>query len=81
MVSKEKILSATRGGLDIILDLYPQARVCLENKQAKFKKRQGEATASAHLIEKDGTWYLKDFGEPGKGLNGISLWMETHHMD
>lgn len=81
MVTKEKILNETRGGLDIILDLYPQASVCLDNKQAKFKKREGENTASAHLIEKDGIWYLKDFGEPGKGKNGISLWMESHNLD
>ncbi len=81
MVSKDRILSETRGGLDIILYLYPEARKCVENRQAKFKKRAGEATASAHLIEKDGVWYLKDFGEPGKGLNGISLWMEYHHLE
>lgn len=79
MVTKEKILSETRGGLDIILDLYPQARVCLENKQAKFKKRE-EATPSAHLIEKDGIWYLKDFGESEKGKNGIALWMEFYNL-
>ena len=81
MVSSEKIFSATRGGLDIILYLYPQARVCLQNPKAKFKKRESEATPSAHLIERGGIWFLKDFGEPGKGLNAIKLWMEAHYMD
>lgn len=80
-MERDKILNETRGGLDIILHLYPQAEVCLRNKQAKFKKRDGEKTASAHLIQKDGVWYLKDFGEPGKGLNAISLWMEHRGMD
>ena len=81
MVKSESIFKGTRGGLDIILDLYPQARVCLDNPKAKFKKRESEATASAHIIQRDGIWYLKDFGEPGKGLNAIRLWMEAHYMD
>lgn len=81
MITADKILRQTRGGLDIILDLFPQASVCLENRQAKFKKRSTERTPSAHLIEKDGVWYVKDFGETGKGLNAIRLWMEHHFMD
>lgn len=81
MVTSESIFRGTRGGLDIILDLYPQAKVCLSNPKAKFKKRQSESTPSAHLIQKDGIWYVKDFGEPGKGLNAIKLYMESHYMD
>lgn len=81
MVTSENIFRGTRGGLDIILDLYPQAAVCVKNPKAKFKKRESEATPSAHLIQKDGIWYLKDFGEPGKGLNAIKLYMEAHYMD
>ena len=81
MITAESIFKGTRGGLDIILDLYPQARVCLTNPKQKFKKRESEATPSAHLIQKDGVWYLKDFGEPGKGLNAIKLWMEYKYMD
>ena len=50
MITSENIFKGTRGGLDIILDLYPQAKVCLQNPKAKFKKREGEATPSAHLI-------------------------------
>ena len=81
MVTADSIFRATRGGLDIILYLFPQAKVCVDNPKAKFKKRENEATPSAHLISKEGVWYLKDFGEPGKGLNGIKLWMESHFMD
>ena len=81
MITSETIFHETRGGLDIILDLYPQAAVCLDNPKTKFKKRQGETTPSAHLIQRDGIWFLKDFGEPGKGLNAIKLWMEAHFMD
>lgn len=81
MITSQAIFRETRGGLDIILDLYPQASVCLQSPKAKFKKRQGENTPSAHIFQKDGIWYLKDFGEPGKGLNAIKLWMESHFMD
>lgn len=81
MITAENIFRGTRGGLDIILDLYPQAGVCIKNPKAKFKKRESEATPSAHIIQRDGVWYLKDFGEPGKGLNAIKLWMEAHYMD
>lgn len=81
MVTAEAIFKGTRGGLDIILDLYPQAKVCVDNPKAKFKKRESESTPSAHLIKKEEVWYLKDFGEPGKGLNAIKLWMEQHYMD
>ncbi len=81
MITSEKIFAQTRGGLDIILDLFPEASVCLENPRAKFRKRGSERTPSAHLIQKDHVWYVKDFGETGKGLNGIRLWMEAHFMD
>ena len=81
MITSEAIFRETRGGLDIILDLYPQAAVCIQSPKAKFKKRQGENTPSAHIFQKDGIWYLKDFGETGKGLNAIKLWMEAHYMD
>ena len=81
MIKAERIFNETNGGLDIIIDMYPQAKVCLQNPKAKFKKRESEATPSAHLIKKEGVWYLKDFGEPGKGLNAIKLWMESHYMD
>ena len=81
MISSDKIFSATRGGLDIILDLFPEAKVCLENPRAKFRKRAGERTPSAHLIQRDGIWYVKDFGDTGKALNGIRLWMEHRLMD
>lgn len=81
MITAQNIFNATNGGLDIILDLFPQARICLNNTKAKFKKRENEQTASAHIIEKGGVWFLKDFGEPGKGKNAIRLYMEEHFMD
>ena len=85
MVNSDIILSQTHGGLDIILDLYPEAAVCLTNPKAKFRKRQSDRTPSAHIFKKksdtgDDIWYLKDFGEPGKGMNGINLWMDAHFM-
>ncbi|MBR6263241.1 MAG: hypothetical protein IKR05_08500 [Prevotella sp.] len=81
MIKAQDIFNGTNGGLDIILDLHPAAKVCISNPKAKFKKRESEATPSAHIFKKDGIWYLKDFGETGKGLNAIKLWMEAHFMD
>ena len=49
----KRIFDATRGGLDIILDYYPQAEATIGKKGAKFKLRN-ERTPSASLREKDG---------------------------
>ena len=39
MITKDEILEATNGGLDIILGLYPQAKSCSEGKAKAFKLR------------------------------------------
>ncbi len=65
---KDKIMSASNGGLDIFLDLYPRA-----NTKKNFKLREEERTASAslHQSEKDGVWTLTDFGDNQKPVNAI----------
>ncbi|SDM08185.1 hypothetical protein [Segatella bryantii] len=85
MTLKQKILDATRQGLDIFLDLYPESAACLNNKKAKFKVRD-EATPSAHIVKftpqgGDDQWYLKDFGAAGKALDCIQAYAEYHKMN
>lgn len=40
MIKVSDIYSKTHDGLDIILDYYPQAEGCVDNKK-KFKRRPG----------------------------------------
>lgn len=39
MIKIEKLYEATNGGLDIILDIYPQAKDCVGVKNKHFKIR------------------------------------------
>lgn len=67
-----QILEATNGGLDIILELYPQARTCVNFPNRKFKLRPDEKTASASLRkQEDGNWIATDFGGDRASRNGI----------
>lgn len=68
----KRILDATRGGLDIILDYYPQAEAAVNKKGAKFKVRD-ERTPSASLREKDGKWRVTDFGGTGHEMDAIEV--------
>ena len=47
MIDKQRLMDETRDGLDILLDLYPQAKDCVDNKNKQFKMRLSEKTASA----------------------------------
>lgn len=47
---KSKILDATNGGLDILLDLYPSAREVVHGSAKKFKMREEERTPSATIM-------------------------------
>lgn len=83
MIKAEDILNATHGGLDIILDCYPQARECIGTK--KHFAIRDERTPSASLREYDSKnygkiWQVTDFGGDGKGENGISVYMHYHDM-
>lgn len=68
----KRIFDATRGGLDIILDYYPQAEATIGKKGAKFKLRN-ERTPSASLREKDGKWRVTDFGGSGHEMDAIEI--------
>lgn len=83
MVKIEDILAATNGGLDIILDCYPQARGCVNNK--KHFAIRNERTPSASIRQFDSKkygriWQVTDFGGDGRGENAISVYMNAHGM-
>lgn len=70
-----KILDATNGGLDIILEYYPQAT------KAKSFKIRDEKTASASLKQIEGGVYLvTDFGDDSKPRNAIHVCAKEEGM-
>lgn len=84
MIRPEDILSATHGGLDIILHCYPQAEECVNTK--KHFAIRDERTPSACLREFNSQrygkiWQVTDFGGDGKGENGISVYMNYKGMN
>ncbi|MGJ1228818.1 hypothetical protein ACR78H_25040 [Sphingobacterium siyangense] len=83
-INIEDILSATDGGLDIILAVYPQAGESLQGRNKKFKLRDNDKTPSANLYKnKDGIWLITDFGDgtASKGANGIDCYMRENGID
>lgn len=80
MIRVEAIYAATRGGLDIILDLFPQARACIGEKNKHFKVRD-EKTPSAVLREVNGVWKVTDFGGEGRAESPIDLYMRERGVD
>lgn len=82
MIKVEDILNATNGGLDIILDLYPQAKDCVGVKNKHFAIRD-ERTPSACLRQYDSPkygkiWQVTDFGGEGRGENAVGCYMHEH---
>lgn len=83
MIPVQKIYDATRGGLDIILSMYPQAEECVGVKGKKFKVRD-EKTPSACLYQRKSEkfgdiWGVTDFGGEG-WRSAIDLYMEEHRI-
>ena len=73
----EKLYAATRDGLDIILDYYPEAEETLTadgGKKKKIKMRD-ERTPSATLRKSPtkGVWTVTDFGDDGHEITPIQL--------
>lgn len=72
---QDKILDATNGGLDIILNYYPNAR---EGKNFKIRD---ERTASTSLKRVDGGVYVvTDFGADSKPMNAIAVFAKEEGM-
>lgn len=80
-VDKQQIFDATDGGLNIILDYYPEARKAVERKGTKFSIRP-EKTPSCTLKQADdGVWLLTDFGDDSKPKNAIMICMELEGLN
>jgi hypothetical protein len=80
-ITKEEILTATNGGLDIILSYYPDASDCIDKKGKKFKMRDEKTPSAAIKRLPDGNYVVADFGDDGKWLNGIMLCMKEEGID
>lgn len=78
---KQEILNATDGGLDILCDIFPEARETVGNKK-KFKIRD-EKTPSAMLYKSPKTdyWTVKDFGDTIPAMNAIDAFMWSEGID
>lgn len=80
-LTTEKIYAETNGGLDIILNYYPDANNSATDPRKKFKRRD-EKTASASLKKtKEGTWIVTDFGAFSKGKNAIDVVILEENCD
>jgi hypothetical protein len=82
-INPQSILDATNGGLEIILNLFPQASGCETNKNKKFKLRDSEKTPSCSLKQNtaDGNWLVTDFGGDSQPRNAISLYAHEKGLD
>lgn len=79
-VEAQEILSATHGGLDIILSYYPQASEACKTNRKEFKIRE-ERTPSARLKQQpDGNWVVTDFGDDSVPRNGIQVCMREEEI-
>lgn len=75
LTAAQKILSATNGGLDEILKLYPHAET---NKN--FRIRNDDKTASASLKLINDRWKLTDWGGSIKGEDCFGLYAIEHNI-
>jgi len=80
MISLEDIYAKTKGGLDIILFFYPQARECLSGRQKHFRIREGDRTPSAAIKEFNGIWKVTDFGDAGRAISPIDICMQERNI-
>jgi hypothetical protein len=79
-IDQAEILNKSNGGLDIILQLYPDVEQIISRKTDKFKLRP-EKTASASLKKlDDGTYVVTDWGADQKPMNAISLFMYKENV-
>lgn len=78
MIKANDILNATNGGLDIILDCYPQAKDCVGTK--KHFAIRNERTPSAALRKNGDRWQVTDFGGDGHAMDAIAVYMQYNNM-
>lgn len=86
MIKAEQIYNATDNGLDIILDLYPDAKNCVKKYAGEGLKKhfaiRKEKTPSCSIkfYEKAGCWKVTDFGGDGIAESPIDLYMKEHNI-
>lgn len=76
---ENKLLDATDFGLDIILEIYPQAN---PNKMFRIREEDKSASTSIKLIDNAGvrSWRLTDWGGKISGENCFGLWALDQNM-
>jgi len=87
-IKAEDILKATNDGLDIIIDVYPEAQKAVDKPGTKFKIRD-EGTASTSLSPPGKTakgdwraaWVVTDFGDDSKPLDGIGCYAKENNLE
>lgn len=84
LIKIEDIYAATDGGLDIILELYPQARDVVY-KHAKMFKTHEEDTPSTSLYKHTDLsipggykWFVTNFAKEDKGRDAITCYMDIY---
>lgn len=82
-ITPTDIYAATNGGLDVILQYFPQAAECVQNKSKKFRIRATDKTASASLkmLTPSNVWVVTDFGGDQKPCNCILITMQQENCD
>jgi hypothetical protein len=79
-IDQQEIFDKTNGGLDIILELFPDAHKAANKPNEKFKIRE-EKTPSASLKRlPDGTYVVTDWGGDQKPRNAIQLYMDRFNI-
>lgn len=69
-----KIYKATNGGIRIFTDMYPDSRETIITG-GKFRTYNGQRTPSAILSNKNGIWYMTDFGGESEPKNAVQAYM------
>lgn len=80
-VLKQAILDKTNGGLKVFLDLYPNARDVVEGHTKTFKLYPESLMPSATIQEKNGIWYMCDFGGDGIFMDCFSTYQRENHIE
>jgi len=74
-IEAQEILNATKGGLDIIFQLYPDAIGSETKKNRKFKIREEKSASASLKRADDGNWLVTDFGSDSQPRNAIQCYM------
>lgn len=83
---KQRIYEATRGGLNVMLELYGDALKeedvdLTAGKSRAFRIRREERTPSALLKRIGGVWYCTDFGGDGIARNCFDALMQQRSLN